>query len=157
MYQLHTLFAHFIFYGGHMAIPIIPTLHSNVGILTEKSDIVAYVIRHVLAQSKKTSVHLDEYKVSFRKLEAEYGVNTEELREVLARHLDKVLYRYFSDGSVRVIVSSTPTDKDGVYTLEIKANSYTRSTPGGSLILTDANVSIKDGSVFNISFKGVKL
>ena len=140
-----------------MATPIIPTLHSNVGILTEKSDIVAYVIRHILAQAKKTSVHLDNYKVSFRKLEAEYGANTEELRTALSRHLDKVLYRYFPDGSVRVVVTSSPTTTDGVYTLEIKANSYTKDTPGGSLILTDANVSIKDGNVFNIAFKGVKL
>lgn len=140
-----------------MPIPIVPTLHSNVGILTEKADIVAYVIRHVLAQAKKTSVHLDEFKVSFRKLEAQYGANTEELKEALSRHLDRVLYRYFPDGSVRVSVSSSVTDTEGVYTLEIKANSYTRDTPGGSLILTDANVSIKDGNVFNIAFRGIKL
>lgn len=140
-----------------MSTPIIPTLHSNVGILTEKSDIVAYVIRHILAQAKKTSVHLDNFKVSFRKLEAEYGANTEELREALSRHLDAVLYRYFPDGSVRVVVGSSATDVDGVYTLEIKATSYTTESPGGSLILTDADVSIKDGNVFNIAFKGVKL
>lgn len=140
-----------------MAIPIIPTLHASAGILTDPSDIVAYVIRHVLAQAKKTSVHLDKFKVSFRKLEAEYGSNTEELRTALSRHLDNVLYRYFPNGSVRVTVTSSSTDVDGVYSLEIKASSYSEKTPGGSLILTDAKVSIKDGNVFNIVFKGAKI
>lgn len=140
-----------------MTTPIIPTLHSSAGILTDKADIVAYVIRHVLAQAKKTSVHLDKYKVSFRKLEAEYGANTEELRVALSRHLDNILRRYFPGGSVRIDVSSSVTNTDGVYTLEIKATSYSEETPAGSLILTNAKVSIKDGNVFNIAFKGAKL
>lgn len=140
-----------------MATPIIPTLHSSAGILTDKSDIVAYVIRHVLAQAKKTSVHLDKFKVSFRKLEAEYGANTEELRVALSRHLDNILLRYFPNGSVRVTIDSSATDVNGVYSLEIKATSYAGDIPGGSLILTNAKVSIKDGNVFNIAFKGAKL
>ncbi len=140
-----------------MPTPIIPTLHANAGILIDQTDIVAYVIRHVLAQAKRASVHLESYKVSFRALEAEYGANTEELLEALSRHLDAVLYRYFPKGNVRVNVTSTPTDTEGIYTLNIKANSYSNETPGGSLILTDAKVSIKDGNVFNIAFTGAKL
>lgn len=139
-----------------MTAPCIPTLHANAGVITDKSDIVAYVIRHVLAQPKNASIHYENFKVSFRALEAAYGSNTTELRVMLERKLDEVLKRYIPDGSVRISVTSTETDTEGWYTLDIKASSYD-SANTGTLLLTDAKVTIKDGKIFNITFQGAKI
>lgn len=147
--------SYFFFQETSMTIPIIPTLHSTSGLLVDKSDIVAYVIRHILTQSGKTSNMYFNDIVSFRTLEAQYGADLEEFKEMFSRMLNKVLRRYFPDGSVTVDVDATTPDLNGQYNMEIRA--LTTNTSNDILILTNAKVSIKDGNVININFTGAKI
>lgn len=147
--------SYFFFQETIMAIPIVPTLHSSSGLLVDKSDIVAYVIRHVLTQSGKTSNTYFKDIVSFRTLESLYGADLEEFREMFSRLLNKVLKRYFPDGSVTVDVETTTPDSDGLYNMEIRA--LTSTTTDDILILTNAKVAIKDGNILNINFTGAKI
>ena len=136
-------------------IPCIPTLHAGAGVITDPADIVAYVIRHILSQSGKTSMVYEDYRVSFRTLESEYGANTEELREILQRKIDTVLRRYFPNGDIRVEVLSKASDTGSTYNLEIKIS--LQNGDESQLILSDAFVTIQDGNVLTIKFSGAKI
>ena len=136
--------------------PCIPTLHNGFGIIIDPADIVAYVIRHVFAQSSKTSIQYTDECLSFRDIEVRYGAIKEEMLSYLNNKLNTILGRYFTSGSVGVSVTSTTPDADGLYNLEITAT----ANPGTSnekLILTEATISIQNGNVLNIVFKGAKI
>lgn len=139
-----------------MTLPCIPTLHKGYGILTDPSDIVAYLVRHIFAQSSKASIIYGTEIVSFRDIESRYNGNIDEMVSYLNSCLYDVLNRYFSPGTMGISVSATTPDASGTYNLEISATKNPGST-AEKLILTDAIVSIKNGSVLNIVFKGAKI
>lgn len=140
-----------------MTIPIIPTLHLNAGILKEKTDVVAYLIRHTLTQSSKVSNTFGKELVSFRELDSKYGGDPEELQELFSRKLNTLMRRYFPDGSVSVDVTMSNKDTDGQYSLEIRATNVATENNQQTLILTDAKVTMRENYILDIKFTGAKV
>ena len=82
-----------------MAIPVYPSLSSYAGSLTEPKEVIPSILRHMFATPATSSDHYentyDNYKLSFRRLEAEYGHHPDAVCQRLGEELAKVGHRYF--------------------------------------------------------------
>lgn len=102
-----------------MTVPIIPTLHNGVGIITKQEDIVAYLLRHVTACPGSTSPDFENELLSLRKLTAQYGNDPDVLSGVFQDRLQTVIQRYVDNGTVTVECSAEAI-VNSTYTLNIK-------------------------------------
>lgn len=138
-----------------MSIPCIPTLDPTAKIITNDQDIVAYIIRHIIAQPAGFTDVYTNTVVSFREIEANYGSNKATLCSILESRIQDVLQRYIP--AARVSVTHTqPDNETSNYNIEIRVK--TPDKDGNyNLILTDAKISIKPGNIFNIVFTGAKI
>lgn len=74
---------------------VIPTLHSvSTPTLTRIEDQVAYLIRFFFANPGNTSVNNESEMISFRKLNAKYGNNPQELCKYTAEQLQDACSRF---------------------------------------------------------------
>jgi len=121
---------------------VIPTLHpSSSELLTDKQDIIAYIVRWSLTNPGHTSSFVEDELVSFRKLEAEYGSDKEALAKRFTSKLNGVINNYYPDQKMSVEVTATDID-DIKYKLSISV-----TDSDGSYILDRGIVEVTNNSL----------
>lgn len=125
---------------------VLLTLHAGTSSIitaddTSKSDIAAYLIRHSLNNPGDTSSYLEDEIISFRKLEARYGYDKNQLAVQFALKLNEAINRYYpKDGIIVSIDTFTISDLKYGLTINI-VNSNSES------IISNGIIEISDDSV----------
>lgn len=86
-----------------MPTPCYLSLSSDGGVLTSMEDIIPSVLRTFFGQPGNTSDLLEEYKYSFKMLDAKYGTNPERMASSVSNALKKIYDRYFPNNNIDVI------------------------------------------------------
>lgn len=84
-----------------MGIPVYPSLSSYAGSLTDPKEVVPSILRHMFATPSTSSDHYEDYthnyKISFRRMEADYGHEPAAMCSRLMDELNAIFDRYFPD------------------------------------------------------------
>ena len=97
-----------------MTDAITPTLHLNVGVLKNPTDILSYILRHYLYVPSGIYENYINEEVSFSKAFAEFSSNIEYLKEKITSDLTNILQRYFENNESIVDIVSTNIDDKAV-------------------------------------------
>lgn len=133
------------------AKPCIMTLDPVAGIITDREDIAAYIIRQMFGNPGNTSDVYGDILVSFNELSSRYNDNLAELSNAIQNKLENIIRTYFPTDSISVQCSIV-NEKDRNYNLSIRTlikDNFGTNQP----LLTDAKVKVQDGG-FTINFKG---
>lgn len=93
-----------------MSTPVIPTLMSDISMLKHPIDIVKYVLRWYMYVPKNINDSLNEQEISFRYTDASVGHNREMISNAAKGDVEKVLKRYFPNGTIDITVSTSDYD-----------------------------------------------
>lgn len=85
-----------------MATPCYLSLSSDGGVLTNMEDIIPSVLRSVFGQPGNTSDYLEQYKTSFRMLDAQSGTVPEDMCSNVSIALKNIYDRYFPNNDIIV-------------------------------------------------------
>lgn len=97
----------------------IPSLHNGpVDILTNKQKQLWSIIAFVFNNPGNISNVMESEMVSFRKLDAEFGLNRDQMASEFEKSLGEIIDRVFPDGNISVSVVAEPVDEVR-YTLRI--------------------------------------
>lgn len=86
-----------------MPTPCYLSLSSDGGILTSMEDILPSILRTFIGQPGNTSDFVEEYKRSFRMLDAKYGTSPEDMCNGVSTALRSIYERYFPNDNIDVI------------------------------------------------------
>lgn len=125
--------------------PCIPTLHNGaMTILRKPQDVIAYLIRFVLLSPGFTSDHIEDELVSFRTLEAEFGLDKQELANRLELKLKNVISHFYPNDGIAVTVESYDIeDEPNKYGLKIDVTNSSTNEP----IMLATNVVVEDDTL----------
>lgn len=89
-----------------------PVLSSTISYLTQKSDIGAAITQFVILNPGRTSDHVEELLVSFRKLASEFGHDPSRICSELQTRVQESMMRYFPNDKVVAEFTSSSYDTD---------------------------------------------
>jgi hypothetical protein len=93
-----------------MSTPVIPTLMSDISMLKHPVDIIKYVLRWYMYVPKNINDSLNEQEISFRYTDAKVGHDRGMLANASKGDIEKVLKRYFPNGTIDVAVATSDYD-----------------------------------------------
>lgn len=94
-----------------MANSIIPSLHLNVNLLSNVSDILSYTVRHYLYVPSGIYENYISEEISFAKVFATHSGNIELLKETIHLDLMNVLQRHFEDKQIIITIDDISDDE----------------------------------------------
>ena len=94
---------HFFFGDLHMSKPCYLSLSSDGGVLTDMEDIIPSVLRTFFGQPGNTSDIVDQYKESFKMIDAKSGTDPYLMSSAVSSALKRIYDRYFPKNNVDVI------------------------------------------------------
>lgn len=137
----------------------IPVLSSAMGIVTDRQEITATLMRYILLNPGFiSSTHEDEI-VSFRVLAGKYGHDRDALCTALTDNISRVLRQYFPNDTVHALFTAEDYDTsepgDGRYGIKFD---ITYTTAAGVLVpgISNGQFTVTDDGVININYHGAK-
>lgn len=132
-----------------MATPVILSLHSSIGIIKDKRDIAAYLIRQYFSNPGKTSELFENELISFNKTKVLFNSDPTKIAEDAQMSLNSVFRKYFQYDDINVEVKAVNIVNTSRYNIEVRA--YITDNKTKELYLIDSLISNNDG-VLTISF-----
>lgn len=157
-----------------MSIPVYPSLSSYAGSLTDPKEVVPSILRHMFATPSTSSDHYEDYthnyKISFRRMEADYGHEPAAMCSRLMDELNHVFERYFPDRKIntnvyyKLIDEATNEDVDVTaenskfvrYTVYIDITETDEDGKTQPIIVSDLVTIDPNSNQFEIKFEGVR-
>ncbi len=103
--------------GMIMATPIYPSLSSYAGALTSPEEVIPSILRYMFESPAGHSDYYrnsyTDYKLSFRRIEADYGSQPQALITKLTNELQAVFDRYFKNEDLRINIYYKLITEDG--------------------------------------------
>jgi CRP-like cAMP-binding protein len=126
--------------------PAIVTLHSDAAsVLTAPVDKIAYLIKFMFLNPGNVT-ELNN-TISFRMLQAQYGLNRTELANAVQKELQRSIDENVDIFNTNVTVTSTAADAQGRYGLSVEI----RDT-NGVLIMPINKIRVEDDNVIDINY-----
>lgn len=128
-----------------MATPVILSLHSSLGILKDKRDIAAYLVRQYFSNPGKTSELFEDNLISFNKTKVLYNNNLEGLVNDVEDSLREVLRRYMPNDDISIEAKAVNVVSPTRYNIEVRV--YITDNGNKELILIDSQIFISDSTL----------
>lgn len=130
--------------------PIVPTLNSAVGIISEPQEIVAYLIQMFVTNPGGVVTYMDAQMVSMRELSYAYGNVPATMAGASREQLEAAVRRIYPGQGISVEV--TPRDINGyLYALSIDVS--VQFNDARRPIIVSGLVSVTEDNQFIINFK----
>ena len=130
-----------------MATPVILSLNSAIGIVKDKRDIAAYIVRQYFSNPGKTSELFEEELISFNKTRVLYNNNLDRLVEDVESSLREVLKRYMPNDDISIEAKAVNIQDTSRYNIELRV--YINDNGKKELILIEGRVYIS-GTVLQL-------
>lgn len=133
-----------------MSLPCILSLHSNVGIIKQKREVIAYLVRNYFTNPGQTSELYEPLMISFLNGSSIYG-SAEALSQEVSGKLSRAIKRFYPDDGIRVYC--TPKQNaNNTYNLELKIELVDGAT--SSSIFIDQLITVDESGNIIINFTG---